>query len=82
LWFDGNICTTSRSRGSLLQAHGKLKWHVEWFLGSAKKGMRRVCRLKVRDDSGQTYSTDISGHRQIRLLPLKESGMTSHRASK
>src|SRR5436305_10635206 len=31
----------------------------------------------MRNDSGQTYSTDISGHRQIRLLPLKENGMTS-----
>ena len=48
-----------------------------------RSGMREQAALsKTRnkdeqDDSGQTYSTDRFGHRQIRQLPLKENGMTS-----
>ena len=45
--------------------------------GKEKRQIRGPRTLKERNDSGQTYSTDISGHRQIRLLPLKENGITS-----
>ena len=36
-----------------------------------ERGLIKMARV-VRNDSGQTYSTDISGHRQIRLQPARE----------